>query len=229
LVSSGFKEAFRKTCVGNGSRFFENERPKMALEIEVTPFLPMRLQPRRRVIKHRHLPAVAKSELKYDRRGLAADDPSPASVVSASLEWLAVAQDRSKSADRGVARDYSLVTGWATSYPETTGYIAPTLIEYGHRTGDHSPMNRTAAWLRASRDADGCWRRHPNPSTKRCAKAYETHVSWGLYEVERMEPGRGGVKRSFPVDGSNDTYEYLNWSAKFLADANTMEMDLESA
>ncbi len=33
------------------------------------------------------------------------------------------------SRDGGIAHHYSLVDGWSTSYPETTGYIIPTLIE----------------------------------------------------------------------------------------------------
>jgi hypothetical protein len=30
---------------------------------------------------------------------------------------------------------------------------------------------------------------------------------------------RGGVPGSFPIWGGYGTYEYLNWAAKFLADA----------
>lgn len=390
----------------------------------------MALKPLKRLIKEWQLPPAARQELKSDRRGLPDRDPGAAAVVHANLEWLARAQDRSKSADGGVARDYSLINGWATSYPETTGYIVPTVIEYARRSGDpaflqraermldwlagiqfpdggiqggkvdaqprvpvtfntgqvligfaagvaqfgdryRDSMNRAAAWLRDSLDADGCWRRHPTPFAKAGEKAYETHVSWGLFEAERMEPGRGygeaglrqvawaltrqqpngwfadcclnlpatplthtlgyvlrgvleghrlrpstdllaaarrtadslggamrddghlpgrfhadwrpavdwvcltgtvqtaacwillyretgdrryrdwaqranryvrrtvridgpdevrgGVKGSFPVDGSYGAFEYLNWAAKFCADANLMEMDLESA
>ena len=48
-----------------------------------------------------------------------------------ALAWIARAQDHSLSADGGVARHYCLVTGWGTSYPETTGYIVPTIIREG--------------------------------------------------------------------------------------------------
>jgi hypothetical protein len=34
---------------------------------------------------------------------------------------------------------------------------------------------------------------------------------------------RGGIKGSFPVDGDYGTFEYLNWAAKFVIDANRME------
>ena len=66
------------------------------------------------------------------------------------MAWLCRAQDHSASADGGVARDYSLIKGWATSYPETTGYIIPTFIEYAHRTKNEEMRERArrmADWL----------------------------------------------------------------------------------
>jgi hypothetical protein len=36
----------------------------------------------------------------------------------------------------------------------------------------------------------------------------------------------GGVKGSFPVGGDYGRYEYLNWAAKFLIDANRLEAKL---
>ena len=36
----------------------------------------------------------------------------------------------------------------------------------------------------------------------------------------------GGVKGSFPVDGDYGTNQYLNWAAKFMIDANLLELDL---
>ena len=54
-------------------------------------------------------------------------------VLHEVIDWLCRAQDHSASADGGVARDYSLIHGWATSYPETTGYIIPTFLAYSDR------------------------------------------------------------------------------------------------
>jgi aminoglycoside N3'-acetyltransferase len=76
----------------------------------------------------RRLPALARSEIARDRQGLPDIDPGPLAVIAAALDWLCVAQDRSTSYDGGVARHYSLVSGWASSYPETTGYAIPTLL-----------------------------------------------------------------------------------------------------
>ena len=52
-------------------------------------------------------------------------------------------------------------------------------------------MLKAATWLRDSLDEDGCWRRHPTPFAAPGEKAYETHVSWGLYEAARIEAEQG--------------------------------------
>jgi hypothetical protein len=69
------------------------------------------------------LPPAAIAELKEDMAGLPQVDPGIEAIVAACTDWLCVAQDRSLSNDGGVARDFSLLKGWSTSYPETTGYI----------------------------------------------------------------------------------------------------------
>ena len=51
-------------------------------------------------------------------------------------------------------------------------------------------LRRAADWLVQSQDPDGAWRRHPTPFAQPGEKAYETHVSWGLFEAERVVPGR---------------------------------------
>lgn len=66
-----------------------------------------------------------------DRSGLPTSDPGPDRAVEEGIGWLCRAQDRSASADGGFARHFGLVDGWAPSYPETTGYIVPTLLASG--------------------------------------------------------------------------------------------------
>src|SRR5262245_55028496 len=44
----------------------------------------------------------------------------------AALHWLGRAQDA--SSDGGFCGRYRLDRGWTSSYPETTGYIVPTLL-----------------------------------------------------------------------------------------------------
>ena len=95
------------------------------------------------------LPAAARMERLSDRRGLPAVDPGPHAVVKACTAWLCAAQDHSSSHDGGVARDYSLLTGWSSSYPETTGYIIPSMIALAQRTGDaalHGRARRMLDW-----------------------------------------------------------------------------------
>ncbi|MEM7466234.1 MAG: prenyltransferase/squalene oxidase repeat-containing protein [Pseudomonadota bacterium] len=46
--------------------------------------------------------------------------------LNAALNWLLVCQDQ--SSDQGFTGRYRLDQGWTTSYPETTGYIIPTLF-----------------------------------------------------------------------------------------------------
>jgi hypothetical protein len=66
------------------------------------------------------------------------------------MDWLCCAQDNSRSRDGGVARDYSLIHGWASSYPETTGYIIPTFLNCADAGGRPDLRERAlgmADWL----------------------------------------------------------------------------------
>ena len=77
----------------------------------------------------------------------------PAESLRAAIQWICHAQDAFP--DGGVARSYSLAynpffrtRGWIASYPETTGYIIPTLFQYAKQT------NRADLFDRAIRMAD---------------------------------------------------------------------------
>ena len=103
-----------------------------------------------RTVEHFKLPEAAKAEQRRDAAGLPAIDPGTEAVLPALIDWLCTAQDASASKDGGVARDYSLISGWATSYPETTGYIVPTMFDYARRTGDARLRDRAVRmtdWL----------------------------------------------------------------------------------
>jgi hypothetical protein len=75
--------------------------------------------------------AVAKAERRRDRSAGLGEDQGIERTMAESLAWLSRAQDHSTSHDGGVARHYSIISGWGASYPETTGYIAPTLLTCG--------------------------------------------------------------------------------------------------
>jgi len=185
----------------------------------------------------------AKAERRLDRLGLPAHDPGASHAVDAALGWLCTAQDCSASHDGGVARHFSLLTGWGTSYPETTGYIVPTFIWCGQLlrrqelsdrarrmldwlvtiqlpdgafqggTVGSSPvvptvfdtgqilmglaagaaefgedryfaaMTRAAGWLVGAQKDDGSWPQDVAPFAMPGAKAYDTHVAWGLLQA----------------------------------------------
>lgn len=93
------------------------------------------------------LPKIAKQEIGSDRDGLPERDPGIDSVIEEGIAWLCRAQDHSPDRDGGVARHYSLVSGWGRSYPETTGYIIPTLLDWSHRTGNEEVRLRAKRML----------------------------------------------------------------------------------
>jgi hypothetical protein len=82
-----------------------------------------------------------------DRKGVVQPDPGLKIVIKSGVEWLARAQDCSRTNDGGVARHFSLIDGWAPSYPETTGYIVATLIAHGAASGCSAPIERAKRML----------------------------------------------------------------------------------
>ena len=57
---------------------------------------------------------------------------STANALRSVVDWILHAQ----RPDGGIAAYYSLLTGYSESYPEVTGYIIPTLYDFGRLTGD---------------------------------------------------------------------------------------------
>lgn len=86
----------------------------------------------------------AKNELKQEKRLQAESDERH---LKETMAWLCRAQD--SGPDKGVSRAYKVSRyngygpwGWQASYPETTGYIIPTLLEAGELLGDASLKQR---------------------------------------------------------------------------------------
>jgi len=114
----------------------------------------------RSLIEYVRLPGAARAEMRRDANGLGPDDPGPEAAVAAHLEWLGLAQDESATADGGVARHFSLLDGWGASYPETTGYIVPTLLQCARQFGDDAAEARAARmldWLMAIQLPNGAF------------------------------------------------------------------------
>jgi squalene-hopene cyclase-like protein len=118
------------------------------------------LRPVKWVLNYLELPAAAKAERRQDRVGVFGEDPGLDRAIELSVGWLLRAQARSRSQDGGVARHYGLVTGWSSSYPETTGYIVPTLLDYARLTGDDTvrmSAKRMLDWLVAIQLPQGAY------------------------------------------------------------------------
>jgi len=102
----------------------------------------------RQAYDYLQLPRAAKSARWRDRAGLPSVDPGTKRVIECGVAWLGLAQDRSATQDGGVARHFSLINGWGPSYPETTGYIVPTVLKYA------SLSRNTALRVRSQRMLD---------------------------------------------------------------------------
>ncbi len=72
--------------------------------------------------------------------------PRPERCLAEAVGWLVRAQEATP--DPGVSRAFHLARGWQASYPETTGYIIPTLLGYASRTGDVRLRERALAMAR---------------------------------------------------------------------------------
>jgi hypothetical protein len=60
--------------------------------------------------------------------------------LDAAIEWLCHSQDVTGTG--GSAATYNLLLGWEDPYPETSGYIVPTLFEYADRFDDDAVRER---------------------------------------------------------------------------------------
>ena len=90
----------------------------------------------------------ARAELDADRIGLMPPEPDPVMAIRSAAQWICRAQENSVSNDGGIARHYSLNTGWGASYPETTGYLIPTLIDCAKFFDDSALTGRVDSMLR---------------------------------------------------------------------------------
>jgi len=82
--------------------------------------------------------------------------------LAATMRWLCRAQDAYPPG--GVSIDYSLIHGWRPGYPETTGYIIPTFINYAALTSDDEYRRRAvrmADWELSIQEADGSFKGGP--------------------------------------------------------------------
>jgi len=156
----------------------------------------------RDVVARWQLPRDVRREARRDAMGLPAGDPGIDAVVDAGIAWLATAQDRSASNDGGVARHYSPLSGWAPSYPETTGYIVPTMLSYAALRPDspaRSRAQRMLDWLVSIQLEDGAFQAGIITTRPRVACSFNTgQILLGLARgtAELGDAYRGAMVRA---------------------------------
>jgi hypothetical protein len=109
---------------------------------------------------YRRLPPESRAVFRQALRSRARHEPSPEAAIDAAAGWLCRAQDHSVTQDGGVARHFSVRTGWSASYPETTGYIVPTMLDLARRTGREEYRARAARmvkWLASIQMSSGAF------------------------------------------------------------------------
>jgi hypothetical protein len=102
--------------------------------------------------------AIAYDALRVAGRRFIDDDVQAATATALDevMQWICRAQDAADSG--GIPAYFSLYGGWAVEYPETTGYLIPTLLEHAAQTGDvqyRERAFRAADWLLTLQFPDG--------------------------------------------------------------------------
>ena len=141
--------------------------------------------------------------------------------LKATLAWLKAAQD--SQSDGGVSAIYTPFRGWHPSYPETTGYLIPTMVNAWVSLGDKDCLDRSqvmARWLLGLQNADGSF-----PGGLTAAKASPSVFNTGqiLFGLIRMYQVTGETRYLDSAcragnwlasvqdnDGAWRRYDYLN-------------------
>jgi hypothetical protein len=93
--------------------------------------------------------------------------------------------------DRGGSRAYATPLGlWSRSYPETTGYLIPTLVELGAELEGYPGEDRALElgnWLLSIQDAEGWWNAGLHPPRRRNPSVFNTaQVLHGLVALHEL-------------------------------------------
>jgi hypothetical protein len=98
----------------------------------------------RTALEYRHLYSHAATTITTDR------------ALRSVVDWIL----RAQQADGGIAAYYSLCTGYSDSYPEVTGYIIPTLYDFGRLTEQAAARHaaeRATRWLLSLQMSSGAF------------------------------------------------------------------------
>jgi len=106
--------------------------------------------------------------------------------LDAAMQWLCRAQDACPPG--GVSIDYSLVWGWRPGYPETTGYIIPTFVQYAAVSKRPEYLDRAirmADWELSIQRQDGSFEGGPVGSNLGSFVFDTGQILFGLIEAHR--------------------------------------------
>ena len=82
-----------------------------------------------RTIRYNRMYQLSKGKRAFfDKLGLVGKTPSAEKSLENTFQWIKASFDA--TGDGGSAAYYRFRTGWKGSYPETTGYLIPTIYEY---------------------------------------------------------------------------------------------------
>jgi len=94
----------------------------------------------------------------WDAMGFIPHQPEPEISLHNTMQWLQKTFEATP--DDGSSAYYMLGHGWKSSYPETTGYIISTLLDYHKFSGEQSWRDlalRAADWLLSIQAEEGGW------------------------------------------------------------------------
>jgi len=118
-------------------------------------FLKSSLSPDRKFVLHDVKRFLLKKDFYSQVKTYSAAEVQQSLQKAAS--WLMAAQKANQDGGMG---SYHLINKWSSSYPETTGYIIPTLIHYGKVYGHQDAVNtaiRAADFLLKIQKPSGGW------------------------------------------------------------------------
>lgn len=124
--------------------------------------------------------------------------------LEGAIDWLI----KTKTKNGGSSAQFSLIKGWSKPYPETTGYIIPTLIKYQEKFG-HIDSLRTAVefgeWLLDIQNENGYWNGGLHPQVKENPSIFNTgQILFGMASLYE----KTGEKKWL-----NSALEGANWLA----------------
>ncbi|MDZ7691015.1 MAG: hypothetical protein U5K69_07735 [Balneolaceae bacterium] len=100
-----------------------------------------------------------------------------------TIQWLL----KSNHKKGGSRAHFNPVTGWGNPYPETTGYIIPTLIDYAREYDDQKARKvalNFGEWLLAIQNEKGYWNGGLYPAKKDNPSVFNTgQILFGMIRL----------------------------------------------